>query len=479
MFRSFTLLGIAAIVGIAAQDPPAKPPAEDYKDRMAKIKETLAEEHYKVGEYLFGVSMHRWARDEFRKSIGFSPDHAEARKRLGYVKKEGDWEPDPDAKLETENKKKGEEEAKLKGEYDKRVARLGSTIAKQWADLGNFCDKNKMKAEAEAAWKLAIEYDPLNNDSRKKLGYVRQGKDGPWLSKFEAEWRKQAKAGIAKAPPGAPQKEETRVEADLGWKHEKRKSPHFLIEVAGHNQEWLTQAVKHGEHCYAMFHKLFNQTEDLFQQPLNIVIVKGKNEHEQYIDKYDQGDAASKAFSKKMGGQFGFPQSEIVQGDRKDLHEPIVHVTAQFLSTHLTGGSRPWVHEGIAFHFGYQIMGTGGTFCTNMAGTGSGGGDRDYSRMEDWPLIIRTLIKEAKDPPMIEVFKCKDFAELSGAEAVKAWSMVDFLVTEHREKFLEFLSKIRGQKEEEDEKTLNEVFGWSLDAFDTRWRVYARASYGG
>ena len=67
MLRPIMLLGIATAFAQAAQDPPAKPPAEEYKDRVAKIKETLAEEHYKIGEYLYGVSMHQWARDEFRK----------------------------------------------------------------------------------------------------------------------------------------------------------------------------------------------------------------------------------------------------------------------------------------------------------------------------------------------------------------------------------------------------------------------------
>src|SRR5688572_15594802 len=169
MCRSILLLGIAAIFGQAGQDAPAKPPAEEYKDRVARVRESLAEEHYKVGEYLAGVSMHRWAREEYRKSVGFSADHAEARKRLGYVQKDGEWEPDPNAPLETENKKKGTEEEKLKQEYDKRVEKLGKNIGRLWAELGNWCEKNKLKPEAEAAWKLAIEYDPLNTDSRKKL----------------------------------------------------------------------------------------------------------------------------------------------------------------------------------------------------------------------------------------------------------------------------------------------------------------------
>ncbi|HZL72487.1 MAG TPA: hypothetical protein VFC86_08500, partial [Planctomycetota bacterium] len=94
----------------------------------------------------------------------------------------------------------------------------------------------------------------------------------------------------------------------------------------------------------------------------------------------------------------------------------------------------------------------------------------------DWPIILRQLVKEGKDPLMLEVFKCKDAAEFDGAEAVKAWSMVNFLATEHRERFMEFLSKIRGQKEDEDEKALLEVFGWTIEDFDIRWKAYIRAS---
>jgi hypothetical protein len=476
MCRSILLLGIAAIFGQAGQDAPAKPPAEEYKDRVARVRESLAEEHYKVGEYLAGVSMHRWAREEYRKSVGFSADHAEARKRLGYVQKDGEWEPDPNAPLETENKKKGTEEEKLKQEYDKRVEKLGKNIGRLWAELGNWCEKNKLKPEAEAAWKLAIEYDPLNTDSRKKLGYVRQ-KDGPWLSKFETSLRKEMKEGMAKSPSGSPHKEETEVEADLGWKHEKRKSVHFLVQAAGQNQEWLSKEVKHGEHAYAIFHKMFNQKEELFSQEYNLIVVKDKSAHEAYVDKYVQsGDQTRKDFLKKMNGIGGFPRSLWIKGEREDVHDWVIHVTTESLFEHLVGGSRPWMKEGLAYHFTKTMLGTAGVMCVNLAGTGSGG-EKNLQNPEDWPLVIRTWIKESKDPAMAEVFKCKEIAELSGSETVKGWSMIDFLITEHRERFIEFLSKLRGQREEDDEKTLKEVFGWTLEDFDLRWRTYARASY--
>jgi len=148
------------------------------------------------------------------------------------------------------------------------------------------------------------------------------------------------------------------------------------------------------------------------------------------------------------------------------------------LYSHLVGGARPWMREGLAYHFTKTMFGTAGVLCVNLAGTGSGG-EKNLQNPEDWPLVIRTWIRESKDPTIIEVFKCKDIAELSGAETVKGWSMIDFLLTEHREKFLEYCSKIRGQKEDDDEKTLLEVFGWTLEDFDVRWRTYARASYGG
>ncbi|HTF56514.1 MAG TPA: hypothetical protein VK661_04590 [Planctomycetota bacterium] len=478
MIRAFVLSSFGLLWLQAGQDP-AKPPADEYKDRLAKLNDSLAEEHYKIGEYLFGTSMHRWARDEYRKTITISPDHEAARKRLGYAKKDAEWEIDPDAPVEIENKKKGDEAQKVKVEYDKRVEKLGTTLARQWVDLGTFCEKAKLASEAEAAWKMAVEFDPRQGDARKKLGYVRQGKDGPWLSKFESAIRKQMKEGIAKAPVGQPYKEQTDVEKDMGWKHEKRKSDHFLLEVQGKDQEWLKEEIKHGEHAYAMFHKLFDQKEELFQQPYNIIIVRDKSAHEQYVDKYHHGDATHREFvKKKCGGYGGYPRGEITLGQGANLHDFIVHMTAQELFETLAGGRRHWLHEGMAYHFSKTMLGTALAGCVNLAGTGSDKtAGRNYQNAEDWPLIIRTWIKEGKDPPILEVFKCHDLAEFSGEEVVKAWSLVDFLLTEHREKFMVFLSKIRGQKEEEDEKALQEVFGWSLDDFDVRWKTYARASY--
>jgi hypothetical protein len=87
-------------------------------------------------------------------------------------------------------------------------------------------------------------------------------------------------------------------------------------------------------------------------------------------------------------------------------------------------------------------------------------------------------VKEGKDPDIAAVIKCTNFAELDGAETVKAWSIVDFLLTEHREKFIEFCQDLRGAKDN-GEESLRKVWGWSLEDLDSRWRAFAKTAYAG
>ncbi|MBI4564536.1 MAG: hypothetical protein HY716_07595 [Planctomycetes bacterium] len=477
MTRIFAL-ACAIALPCLAQDGPARSPEEEYARRLAEIKKRLAEEHYKVGEFLHTVQMYAWARDEYNKALALDPDHEGARRRLGYTRDEaGAWRFDPTAKLETQNRKKGDDAARTKLQYEDRYQKLGRNIAKKWYDLGNYCKSNKMEEEALAAWKKAVEYDPEHAASRRKLGHVREGKDGPWLTPFEAKIRKEMKEGVKSAPEGEPDDEQTEVEKDLGLKHEKRRSEHFLIEAAGLNQNALKREIQFGEHAYAMFHKLFAQEADLFSQPYNFVVLKDKATHVKYVDFYHQGPPAKKDLARKSTGMGGFPRSEWTLGDSQQIHDQMVHMTVQSLSRHLAGGERHWLHEGLAYHFTKIVLGTAGTLCVDLTGTSAGSDGKNYQDPEHWPLVIRTWVKEGKDPNIYEVFNCTNLGELSGAETVKAWSMVDFLITEHREKFIEFMTKLRGQREDEDAKILKEVFGWTLEDFDARWQAYARTAY--
>jgi hypothetical protein len=112
-----------------------------------------------------------------------------------------------------------------------------------------------------------------------------------------------------------------------------------------------------------------------------------------------------------------------------------------------------------------------------LAGTGTGD-QKDARKPENWPLIIRTLAREDRDPEIAAVIKCANHAEFSTQEAIKAWSLVDFLLQEHKDKFVEFCKDLRAQ-DDNGEKSLHKVFGWTLEDLDDRWRAFVKIDYAG
>lgn len=476
MNRSVIALFLGAALAAGAQEE-KKPPQEEYQDRLAGLNRQLAEELYKVADYLRSVKMHTMARAEFNKVLGLNPDHEGARKALCYRRDEqGQWEIDPDGKPQLGDHASPDERLKIRVAYDKKMETLGKTIGGKWSGIGDFCAANQMAAEAEKAWKAAIEYDPMNSNARKKLKHERQGKDGPWLPPFEAKIRKELREDWKKVDGGAVYTDATKFENDLGLKHVKRRSKNFSMETAALDAEKIKLELQHAEHAYAVFLKYFNQS-NLLAQAINFVVVKDRATHEKYVDRYHQGPPAKKEQARKSTGMGGFPDMEWTLGDRPNVHDWVVHMTTQRCSDALSGGERHWLHEGLAYHFTKTMLGTAGTLCVDLAGTGPGSDGKNYQDPENWPIVIRTWIREGKDPSILEVVKATNLAELNGAETVKGWSLIDFLVTEHREKFIEFMQKLRGQKQDEDEKVLREVFGWSWDDLDAKWKVYARSSY--
>ena len=53
--------------------------------------------------------------------------------------------------------------------------------------------------------------------------------------------------------------------------------------------------------------------------------------------------------------------------------------------------------------------------------------------------------------------------------------MVDFLITEHRDQFHEYLQKVRGYPD--DETAFREIFGWSINDLESKWKDYVLKTY--
>ncbi len=451
-------------------------PQEEYKTKLAAISKSSATKHYSIGDYLTTSQMHLWAREQFNRTIEFDPDHEAARKKLGYRKAEAGWENDASIKQEFANKKKGEEADRIKKQYGDRLEAAGRDLSRQWTDLGNWCKRAPLEAEAADAFRKAMEYDPANATARKELGFEKEPKGG-WISKAERELRKEMKEGVGKAPQGAASTAETDVEQKLGLRNSKRESGNFLLESPHLKDAELGGLVQHAEHAYAIYHKIF-AAESLFGgRKMTHLILKDKTQHERYVDAFHAGSPAQKDLARKSMGTGGFPRAEQAQDTRPiaNVEDTVVHGTAEALSRMFVGGDHHWLHEGVAYYFTRLIKGTAGTYCVDLVGTGPKSDGKSYQDAANWPIVCKVWVREGKDPNVDEVLKCTNLAEFSGAETVKAWSLVEFLIAEHREKFIGLCKALAGGAD--IESGLKAVWGWTPGELDLRWKQYVRMTY--
>src|SRR5688572_20619758 len=323
MTTSRTLLAGLLLAGLGFQAPS---PQDEYKTKLAALSRSTAAKHYSIADYLAGAQMHLWAREQLYKTIEFDPDHEGARKKLGYKKGDDGWESDPAAKQEFGNKKKGEDADRVRKQYVDRLDSAGRDLSRQWGDLALFCKKSSMAAESSAAFMKALEYDPANATARKELGYEKDAK-GVWMSKTERELRKQMKDGISKAPQGGASAAESDVEKGISVKTKKRESDHFFIEAPHLKDEQLGCLIQHAEHTYAMFHKVFAQTDLFGGRKLGFVALKDKAQHTAYVNAFYKADAAHMKLALDARGTGGFPRCEIYQETSPDslLQDWVIH----------------------------------------------------------------------------------------------------------------------------------------------------------
>ena len=212
-------------------------------------------------------------------------------------------------------------------------------------------------------------------------------------------------------------------------------------------------------------------------------ILKDKAQHEAFVDRFHQGGPSRKALAKRSAGMGSGGIQECYQGSRTQpsLQDYVIHYTVQSLqNTFAVGqpssGHNPiWLTEGTALYFTKLMKDSAVWSCVDL--TKSGTGQQKASKdPKDWPFIIRTFVKEGKDPDINAVLKCANFAELDGPETVKAWSIIDFLMSDHREKFIEFCKDLRASTDN-GESSFKKVFGWTPQDLDNRWRAYAKQAY--
>jgi hypothetical protein len=140
--------------------------------------------------------------------------------------------------------------------------------------------------------------------------------------------------------------------------------------------------------------------------------------------------------------------------------------------------SNKWLQEGLAYAIEMRTLGESQTYTVDVQGALGGIDPVLLQDSSKWQTSLRTLVAASQDTPASRV--TAKGAQFSMPDLLKAWSLVECLLKIDPDRFKQFIdtTKSREFKDEPDEKSLHEAFGFDFRALETRWRAWVGAGFG-
>jgi len=127
---------------------------EAYRKKAAALADDDAKGHYRLGLWCERKGWKERARFHLEKVIAIDPDHAGARRKLGYVKVSGRW-------MTVREKDEAE--------YRKRLAKLAGDDVKGHLTLGTWCRRKGLLECAVERFEKALALDPTGARAKRAL----------------------------------------------------------------------------------------------------------------------------------------------------------------------------------------------------------------------------------------------------------------------------------------------------------------------
>lgn len=478
MLAAHSVVTALALAG-ALQDTD---PNKLYQTKLRKIWEELATKHNANASFCAGKKQHGWAHAELLKAAGFDPANSQVQKKLGMKKSGDEWVRDPDAKIKTTNELEEDGAVEVALKYSKMLDEMGIPIAKKYVEAAKFAEKNDLGEEnAVRCWRLALEYDPHNKDARKKFGFEQHKESGQWRTAAYTELLKAMQGAAAAAAKGAASAKPGEVEQKTGIGAKvRRTTDHFHLESTVLADDRLAGLAQQAEGAYASYVKLMKKDGKglLEGKTVYMVYYQVKAEHDRFVESFISDARMLEMFKKSGGAHLG--DIHETQNSRSDgfLNDFTIHSAGHSLAQAHLGRGRAWLQEGLAYVLTQGMNGSAETHCTAMQDSTSKGGGKpkDFKEGSKWRATISEMVKEFGDPPINSVISAS-MADLDGSRTVKAWSVLDYLIREHGDRFVPFIEKLAADEEDTGEKAIKEIFGWTLPELDERWRAFVRLTY--
>ena len=140
--------------------------------------------------------------------------------------------------------------------------------------------------------------------------------------------------------------------------------------------------------------------------------------------------------------------------------------------------SNKWLQEGLAYAIEMRALGETQTFTVDVQGSLGGIDPPMFLDSSKWPTLLRTVVAAAQDTPAPRL--TVKGAQLSMPDLLKTWSLVECLLKIDPAKFKAFIdtTKSKAFKDEPDEKSLHEAYGFDFRALETRWHAWVTGGFG-
>ncbi len=435
----FVLMALAAAA--AAGRAESSDPAARFQKRREEAEKNVAESHASLGTYTYREGLLAIARHEFLRAVELDPANAEAQGGLGRKLEQGKWVDDPrwPVNLATDLQSDRSLDALARYRAKRRVAAQEAAI--EYEDLADFAADAHLDLEARAMWEAVLRYSPNHSRARTKLGWRKYA--GEFVPGAEADAREAMNSRVAETPGGKVVSDPSDVEQKMEATFAKRRNAHFQFEGQFTDGE-IRALVRTAEVTRELFIEAFRlpaETEPAF---LNGVFLRFEGDQRRFLEKVTGagklGLETAGEFSTWEGSNPDLFAAWMGERPFDSLRDETVHVVTRYAFRGLTRMEKTpaWLDEGLCAWFGDRVLGTA-TSCFPRAEVKA---RRDAKTTLHWRRLLREWVWDGTSPRIKDIAKAPP-GEMTFEMTVKAWSLVDWLMTAKRDRLYDFLARCR------------------------------------
>jgi hypothetical protein len=475
------VLAATLLLGAVASSAAEETQAERYfKMRLGRLTKAAAARLWDAADKARQTALFRFAREEARRVLDLDPDNLKARQFLGYVKRDAAWEIDLalSGKLPTENQAStAERRAEAERAWRVAAARAELDVAALWAQLGDECASRGYRAEAETAYRKALDIDRNSSAAHRGLGDVALA-DGLWITPA-------ANAAYEAARFVRPVAEASRYDELLGVPLAKAESGHFRVESPHDAKRIESYLAACEKTCAAYCAELaVDPTSTLFPRPPLFCVLDTDEQWTKWVNRIVQH--GHQGFYRDLTCHWARDERwacavrnhEGANDDKR--RDRLAHQTVHMLSFAVFGmPDGCWLDDALAYRYPILLTGTSYAFCLSprKQDYGSSGEGRAWSDPAEWKAMLKEMVAK-KDDPELRLVVSKRSYDLPIVASIKAWSVVDRLLAKDRPAFVALLKEVGGAKSERDFVGLLETrYGKSCEDLDEDWRQWVMETF--